>query len=60
MFFALLFCSDHVIYRMELYFVISALKSLLQHAAQGSEIGCRQGVPADKEGNPEIMPYGEI
>ena len=44
----------------ELYFVVAALESFFQHAAQGRIFVRRHDIPADKEGNPEIMPYGEI
>lgn len=44
----------------ELYFVVVALKSLFQHITQGGKFVRRHDIPADKEGNPEIMPYGEI
>ena len=44
----------------ELYFVVAALESFFQHAAQGRIFVRRHDIPADKEGNPEIVPHGEI
>lgn len=43
-----------------LYFVVAALKSFLQHITQCSEFVRRHDIPADKEGDPEIVPHGEI